>query len=136
MKIPTSGQIGNVLHKMSRRTKIAIGGAGVALLITVVGTKGQEMRPAIPAATASMSVPAAGAATLIADGMDAEGKIRLRLNKSAVVTTKVPYKRVNVSQPDVADLNLIGPESILLTAKKPGTTQMIIWDDANRSQVV
>lgn len=155
LKMPTSQQLGQVMkfaqlasdhvqeamHGVSPRTRMRLaivgGGAVLALLVTVVATTGQEVHPAIPAAaTLTASAPAAGAALLIADGTDAEGKIRLRLNKSAVITTKVPYKRVNVSQPEVADLNLIGPESILVTAKKPGTTQMILWDDANRSQVV
>ena len=36
----------------------------------------------------------------------------------------------------MADVNPIGPNNILVTAKKPGTTQLIVWDDADRSQVV
>src|SRR5207253_2031453 len=41
-----------------------------------------------------------------------------------------------VGNPDIADVNPIGPQNILVTAKKPGTTQMIIWDDGDRSQMV
>src|SRR5882762_7232574 len=64
------------------------------------------------------------------------GKISLYFNSTTVVKTVRPYKRVSVGQPDVADFNAIAPTSILLTAKKPGTTQLIIWDDQERSQVV
>src|SRR5256885_5860100 len=64
------------------------------------------------------------------------GKISLKVNSTPVVKTVRPYKRVSVGQPDVADFNAIAPTSILLTAKKPGTTQLIIWDDQERSQVV
>jgi len=64
------------------------------------------------------------------------GKISLKANNTTVVKTIRPYKRVSVGQPDVADFNAIAPTSILLTAKKPGTTQLIIWDDQERSQVI
>src|SRR5256885_14634356 len=64
------------------------------------------------------------------------GKISLKVNSTPVVKTVRPYKRVSVGQPDVADFNAIAPTSILLTAKKPGTTQLIIWDDQERSQIM
>src|SRR6266699_2166061 len=64
------------------------------------------------------------------------GKINIKVNSTTVVKTVRPYKRVSVGQPDVADFNAIAPTSILLTAKKPGTTQLIIWDDQERSQIM
>ncbi len=64
------------------------------------------------------------------------GKISLKVNSTTVVKTVRPYKRVSVGQPDVADFNAIAPTSILLTAKKPGTTQLIIWDDQEHSQIM
>jgi pilus assembly protein CpaC len=64
------------------------------------------------------------------------GKINIKVNSTTVVKTARPYKRVSVGQPDVADFNAIAPTSILLTAKKPGTTQLIIWDDQERSQLI
>ena len=64
------------------------------------------------------------------------GKINIKVNSTTVVKTVRPYKRVSVGQPDVADFNAIAPTSILLTAKKPGTTQLIIWDDQERSQLI
>jgi pilus assembly protein CpaC len=73
---------------------------------------------------------------MIADGVAADGRLKLTVNKSTVITTTVPVKRVNVAQPDVADFNLIGPRNILVTAKKMGSTQLILWDEADRSQVV
>jgi len=64
------------------------------------------------------------------------GTISLVANRSTVLKTRVPFKNVSIAQPDVADVNLVGPTDILITAKKPGTTQLIIWDDENRSQVI
>jgi pilus assembly protein CpaC len=85
------------------------------------------------------SPPAGGGGAgggIVADGTDRNGALHLSVNKTAVVTTKVPYKRVSVGQPDIADVNPIGPGNILVTAKKVGTTQIIVWDDADRSQVI
>src|SRR5258705_555028 len=64
------------------------------------------------------------------------GKITLKVNSTTVVRTGRAYKRVSVGQPEIADFNAIAPTSILVTAKKPGTTQLIVWDDQERSQVI
>lgn len=77
-----------------------------------------------------------GGEPLISEGLDAAGGVHLKANRTSVVTTSRPYKRVSVGQPDVIDFNAIAPTSILVTAKKPGTTQLIVWDEAERSQVV
>jgi pilus assembly protein CpaC len=58
------------------------------------------------------------------------------VNRSVVVTTKAPYSRVSVGEPDVVAPVLVGPKDILLTAKKPGSTQLIIWDDQNHAQTI
>ena len=74
-------------------------------------------------------------AVLITDGLD-EGKLGLVMNKSVVLSTRSTYKRVSIGAPEIADVNAIGPNNILVTAKKPGTTQLIVWDEGDRSQVV
>jgi pilus assembly protein CpaC len=72
----------------------------------------------------------------VTSGLDAEGKIRLVVNKTTLLTTKGPVTRVSVGQQDIADVNPIGANTILVTAKKPGSTQIIIWDDANHTQAI
>lgn len=76
------------------------------------------------------------AADIVADGVGRDGMLKLTVNKTALVKTNAPYKRVSVGQPDIADVNPIGPGNILVTAKKAGNTQVIIWDDNERSQVI
>ena len=65
-----------------------------------------------------------------------ESKLALMVNKSLVVTTKLPYKTVNVANPDVVDFNRVDDYQILLTAKRPGTTQLMIWDVGGGTQTV
>jgi pilus assembly protein CpaC len=73
---------------------------------------------------------------IVADGLSQTGSVNLTVNKSTVITTRSPYKRVSIGQPDIADINTLAPTTILLTAKKAGTTQLILWDESDRSQVI
>jgi pilus assembly protein CpaC len=108
----------------------AVGG----VLMLAAQAHGQTTQPANPPAM-EQSDSTAPTSQLIVSGLE-DGKIALTVNKSTVLTTARPYKRVNVSQPEVADVNLLGPRSVLLTAKKAGATQLIVWDDQDRTQVV
>lgn len=75
--------------------------------------------------------------TVIADSaVNDDGKLELGAGRSSVINTKGPYKRVSVGQPEIADVNTIGPTSILVTARKAGATQVIIWDENDKSQTV
>src|SRR4051812_21360665 len=75
-------------------------------------------------------------ATLVPEGLEADGSLKLMVNKGAVLSTKSPYKRVNIGSPEVADVNTIAPTSILVTAKKVGSTQLILWDDRENTQTI
>src|SRR4051794_1430679 len=39
---------------------------------------------------------------------------KVMINKSVVLETRTPYKRVSVGQPDIADVNLLGQSRILV----------------------
>lgn len=101
---------------------------GAVVLGCVVSAAAQVSPATRPAAAADQE--------LVAQGTDTTGQIKLSVNKNAVVTTKSPYKRLSIAQPEVADVNPIGPQTILVTAKKAGTTQIVLWDDQDRSQVI
>lgn len=77
-----------------------------------------------------------GANAVVTEGLPAGGRLNLVVNRTTVLTTQRKYKQVSVGQPEVAEVTPIGPTSVLLTAKKPGATQLIIWDESDRSQVV
>src|SRR5206468_2200537 len=115
--------------------------AGVAMLSAALAAApavDQNNTPeagATAAATTRPATPAPRANRLIAEGVDPSGKVSLTVNKTMVITTTQPYRQISVGQPDIADVNAIGPNNILVTAKKMGTTQLIVWDDQGRSQV-
>jgi pilus assembly protein CpaC len=126
-----------VFRRNRGKVLVMVAGAALTVLAVVRGTTAQTATTDGSAAPATQPVASSGNSNdLIAGGIGADGKLNLAVNKTAVITTKVPYHRVVVGQPDVVRDNEIGPNSILLTALKPGTTQIIVWDDANRSQAV
>jgi pilus assembly protein CpaC len=74
--------------------------------------------------------------TLISSGLGEGGNLTLMTNKSATIITRVPFKSVSVANPDVADVNPVAATQVLVTAKHAGSTQLVFWDDAGRSQSV
>ncbi|CAN5380827.1 type II and III secretion system protein family protein [soil metagenome] len=73
---------------------------------------------------------------MVVSGLNEQGEVSLTVNKSVIVATNRPQKRVSVGEPTIVDVNGISPTRILLTAKKPGSTQVIVWDDQDRSQTI
>ncbi len=90
----------------------------------------------------AQTTPPAGGATnaantpLIASGVGEDGSIRLGVNKSAVIILNRPSKRISIGEPSVVDVNGVTPTRLLLTARKAGSTQVIIWDDQDHSQSI
>ena len=122
-------------------------GAALAVLLAVAGSaRAQSTQPATapaepatrPDAAPAVRRPAASVTTTgeIARDLPAGTALSLMANKSIVVKTRVPYKNVSIAQPEIADVSLVGPSDILLTGKKPGVTQLVIWDDDDRTQVI
>lgn len=86
-------------------------------------------------APAPATKPADAVASLF-ENVPANGQIKMLVGRSQVLKTKAPFKRVSLTQPEVVGDNLVDPTSILLTAKKAGVSQLIVWDDKDHSQVL
>jgi pilus assembly protein CpaC len=81
----------------------------------------------------------AGPATrpsMVADGVAGDGSLRLTSGKSTIINLRRMYSRVSIGNSEIADFNKVSATSLLITAKKPGTTAMVIFDDENRSVVI
>ncbi|HEX8912015.1 MAG TPA: type II and III secretion system protein family protein, partial [Humisphaera sp.] len=76
------------------------------------------------------------AALALIENAPADGRVSLLVGRHVLLRTRTPYKRISVTQPDVVADNLVDPSSIMLTAKRAGATQLIVWDDKDRSQVL
>ena len=108
--------------------------AAAATVLAVIGiARGADH--ATPAVSFGPA-PVAPVAMVVDSGTDASGKLALAVNKTAIITTKSKVGRVSVGQPDIADVTPVGPTTLLVTGKKFGTTQIIVWDEKEQSQVI
>lgn len=53
--------------------------------------------------------------------------VYVSVDKSTLLTIKEPSKRVAISNPKVAELNLISPTELLINGKKVGVTSLVVW---------
>ncbi len=59
--------------------------------------------------------------------------VYVAVDKSALLTIKEPSKRVSISNPKVAELNLISPTELLINGKKVGITSLVVWDSKGQT---
>jgi pilus assembly protein CpaC len=62
--------------------------------------------------------------------------ITIEPGKAKKVSFDHRIKKANVLVPDIADVIPLGPQDLLVTGKKAGTTQIIVWDDADHTQIM
>ena len=63
-----------------------------------------------------------------------EQQLHLVVGRSTFVNTKHRLTRVYVTAPSVLDTYTASPNQIVVTAKKPGVSSLIVWDEAGESQ--
>lgn len=59
--------------------------------------------------------------------------IRVAISKGTILTIKEPSKRVSISNPLIAELNLISPTELLINGKKVGNTTLIVWNEQGKT---
>lgn len=64
-------------------------------------------------------------------GTDVPESLELTVGKSLIVNTSGDVSRVSLADPSVADILLMSPRQIYLTAKKPGATNLTLWSGGN-----
>jgi pilus assembly protein CpaC len=123
----------------------AAAGAVVLILSTACGwceAAGQEPPPrtqvspaedgsARPAPRNGATSQGAANGPLVVAGTTSENRLDLAVGTSTLLTTNQPFDGVSVAQPEVAEINALSPNRLLVTAKKPGTTQVVLWNRAD-----
>ena len=104
--------------------------AVVAVLVlsadTIAETRQQEA-PQQPEHPATASVPAPSEATGAAP-------LRVMVGKSLLINTSERLKRVSVTDPGVADVQVVTPTQILVHGRSAGEVSLLIWDELERSR--
>jgi len=97
----------------------------IALLATACVLALSFMKAATDTQSESPS-PAVSEPT-VPSGEDVPADLLLTVGKSVVVASALPLQRVSVGFGDIAEATAISPYEVLLNAKAPGVTSLIIW---------
>src|SRR6266496_4759779 len=60
--------------------------------------------------------------------------LRVMVGKSLLINTTDRLKRVSVTDPEVADPQVITPTQVLVHGRSPGEVSLLIWDESERSR--
>ena len=63
-----------------------------------------------------------------------EQTTHITVGRSIFIDTKKRLARVYITNPDVIDSYTASPNQVVLTAKKPGASTLILWDEAGESK--
>jgi pilus assembly protein CpaC len=81
--------------------------------------------PVSAAALFSYAGQPAGSAVVVAQ--DSTEPLKVYIGESRVIRPPWPVARVSVTDPDVANVEVLTPEQILVLGKKAGTTDLMAW---------
>jgi pilus assembly protein CpaC len=98
-----------------------------------MGLRHSILRRHAPAFIAALLITAAARPALGGQQPTVSGdKIRLTAGRSKVLETDFDVARIAVTNPAVADANVVSPREILIDAKTPGTISLIVWGPSRR----
>ena len=91
---------------------------------------------AAPGASASPSAPpAASPPSPQAPGTNSQ-VLHIVVGRSVIINLQARLRRVLVSNPKVADSVTTSPTQVVVTAKEPGTSSVILWDESGESRIL
>jgi len=112
--------------------------AGPALLHAAAYGQGPSApAPSSPAAPAPVAVIAAAApepASAFSQSDALSKTLHVVVGRSIFMETLDRVKRVYIANPSVVDSYTANPHEIVITAKAPGTSSIILWDETGHSQ--
>src|SRR5579862_2913360 len=112
---------------------IMLSGASVAEAIQ------QETPPPAPPAAQQPAIPPAvehPAEASLPSRTEATGAapLRVMVGKSLLINTSERLKRVSVTDPAIADIEVVTPTQILVHGRSAGEVSLLIWDELERSR--
>jgi pilus assembly protein CpaC len=91
----------------------------------------------LAAAAAAQPEPSAATPTLSVDRqLGAAQQMTLEAGQNRLLLLSEQISRVAVADPTVADLKVVTPTQVLLTAKGPGTTDLTLWNKADQPLII
>jgi pilus assembly protein CpaC len=111
-----------------KRTSALLATAGAMVILLAGHSARGDDALAAPATQPSM----------VSGGVASDGTLHLAVGKTTIINLRRMYKTIDVGDNQVIawNINKNDPSSFLVTAKKPGTTAILILDDDNHSSVI
>src|SRR6266568_6391108 len=69
-----------------------------------------------------------------ASASEGPAPLRVMVGKSLLINTTDRLKRVSVTDPEIADPQVITPTQVLVHGRSPGEVSLLIWDESERSR--
>jgi pilus assembly protein CpaC len=126
------------VHPMSKGLWIALVSAmlcGPMVAQTLTGSSNSSGPSIATALDAPASVTDDIPSALTSKADFASQPLHILVGRSIFVTALTRLKRVYVSEPTIIDSFTASPTQIVVTARLPGVSSLILWDEAGRSQV-
>lgn len=127
--------------KSMRALRLALLGLVVCSLVLVhPGLKAQDSSVAAPeAAPAASALPLAPPEASPAPQEAPPGNsqvLHVVVGRSVIINLQARLRRVLVSNPKVVDSVTTSPTQVVVTAKEPGTSSVILWDESGESRIL
>ena len=115
------------------RTRIALVAVALTNCFATTGVEAQQstIPPSPPTAQIAQAAPSQGAAS-----DQAPETLRIVVGHSLVVRTSSRVKRILTGNPEVLESVVTSPTEVVLTAKQPGGTSLVIWEETGQSRMV
>jgi len=67
-------------------------------------------------------------------GLDTTRELSIEVGKTALIDFTRPVTRVSIGLGDIAEVNAVSPNEILVNGKSPGSTTLIVWEQGGNRQ--
>ena len=107
------------------------------LLCLSVTSRAQDAPQATPGTTPSAQAPAQTpvvTAPVSETELQGSAPLRVLVGKSLLINTTERLKRISVTDPAVADVQVVTPTQILVHGRAAGEVSLLIWDELERSR--
>jgi pilus assembly protein CpaC len=62
--------------------------------------------------------------------------VHIQVGRSIILNTQARLRRIVVSNPDVLDTATISTTQVVVTAKQPGSSSLVLWDEGSNARIV
>ena len=62
--------------------------------------------------------------------------MHIQVGRSIVLNTQSRLRRIVVSNPDVLDTATVSTSQVVVTAKRPGSSSLVLWDERSNARIL